>query len=453
MNAVAMFQDDLPAFIVGVALCTIALGLFAFALLGRNISNIDLPIAGAFAAAYGIRLVLTTASAAMLLDKPPWLPYVRAALEYIVPIPGAILFERFFSERLRWMNRLPTIAFIACAVVAIPFEIVTRQPGAFLNINNGIVIGFLGVYLLNIIMPAPGESQDWRILRLATAIFGAFIINEHFKFVHDRFGFTREPVGFLIFIGAIVFTLIRHTVRTQMRVASVDGELAAARQIQMSIIPKMPPAIRGLDLASIYAPASEVAGDFFDFLVIDEQWLGILVADVSGHGVPDALVASMLKVALAGHVEHAREPARLLHELNAFFCGKLERQFITATYTVIDAGNGKVTVGSAGHPPPILVRRDRSIEELAADGALMGRFPTAQFSERSTPIGDGDALVLYTDGIPEALNAAGEMWGEARFHDSLANGASAQQILEAVKSWSPILRDDITLVVAKCVAT
>ena len=238
-----------------------------------------------------------------------------------------------------------------------------------------------------------------------------------------------------------------------MRVASVDGELAAARQIQMSIIPKMPPAIRGLDLASIYAPASEVAGDFFDFLVIDEQRLGIFVADVSGHGVPAALVASMLKVALAGHVEHAREPARLLHELNAFFCGKLERQFITATYTVIDAGNGKVTVGSAGHPPPILVRRDRSIEELAADGALMGRFPTAQFSERSTPIGDGDALVLYTDGIPEALNAAGEMWGDARFHDSLANGASAQQILEAVKSWSPILRDDITLVVAKCVAT
>ena len=161
----------------------------------------------------------------------------------------------------------------------------------------------------------------------------------------------------------------------------------------------------------------------------------------------------MLKVALAGHVEHAREPARLLHELNAFFCGKLERQFITATYTVIDAGNGKVTVGSAGHPPPILVRRDRSIEELAADGALMGRFPTAQFSERSTAIGDGDALVLYTDGIPEALNATGEMWGDARFHDSLANGASAQQILEAVKSWSPILRDDITLVVAKCVAT
>src|SRR5207244_5340631 len=91
-----------------------------------------------------------------------------------------------------------------------------------------------------------------------------------------------NPVGFLIFIGTIVFTLIRHTVRTQMRVASVDGELAAARQIQMSILPKTPPPIRGLDLAAIYAPASEVAGDFYDFVAIDDRCVGILVADVSG---------------------------------------------------------------------------------------------------------------------------------------------------------------------------
>jgi phosphoserine phosphatase RsbU/P len=448
-DPLAMFQHDLPALIVGVALCTIAAGLFAFALLGRRISDIDPPIAGALAALYGLRLILTTASITMMVGNEPWIHYIHADLDYIVPIAGALLFARFFGERLRWLNRTATIAFVICALIGIPYDLATGHPGALEPINSAIVVFFLAVFLINIVMPAPGESQDWRILRAATAIFGLFVMNAHFNFVHDRFGFTREPVGFLIFIGAIVFTLIRHTVRTQLRVASVDGELAAARQIQMSILPKAPPLIRGLDLAAIYAPASEVAGDFYDFVGIDEGCVGILVADVSGHGVPAALVASMLKVALAGHVEHAREPARLLHELNAFFCGKLERQFITATYAIIDAGNGKATVGCAGHPAPLLVRRDRSIEEITADGALIGRFATARFSERSTAIRDGDALVLYTDGIPEALNAADEMWGDARFQDSLANGASAQQILDAVKSWSPTLRDDVTLVVAK----
>jgi sigma-B regulation protein RsbU (phosphoserine phosphatase) len=451
MTALAMLQNDVPALIVGVALCTIAAGLFAFGLLGRRIANIDLPIAGAFAALYGIRLIMRTQSITSMLGDPAWLHYVHSDLEYLVPVPGALLFQRFFGGRLRWLNRIATIAFVLCAAIGIPYDIVTHHPGALLPVNNAIVLFFLATYLINIVMPAPGESQDWRVLRAATAIFGFYVINAHFNFVRDRYGFSSEPVGFLIFIGTIVFTLMRHAVRTQLRVASVDGELAAARQIQMSILPKAPPSIRGLDLDAVYAPASEVAGDFYEFVPIDERCVGILVADVSGHGVPAALVASMLKVAVAGHTEHARHPARLLHELNAFFCGKLERQFITATYTVIDAGNGLTTVASAGHPSPLLIRGDRSVEEIAADGVLLGRFPSASYSERSTPIGNGDTLVLYTDGITEALSAGGEMWGESRFFQSLAAGASAQQVLDTVRSWSTPLGDDITLVIAKCV--
>ena len=445
-----MLQNDLPALIVGVALCTIAIGLFVFGLLDRQISDIDLPLAGAFAALYGIRLFVRTQSITALLGDATWLHYVQADLEYLVPVPGALLFQRFFGPRLVRLNRLATIAFTLGALVGIPYDLATHRPGAFNPVNNAIVLFFLATYLINIVMTAPGESQDWRILRAATAIFGLFVINSHFQFVPSR-GFASEPVGFLIFIGTIVFTLIRQMVRTQIRVASVDGELAAARQIQMSILPRTLPAIRGLDLSAIYAPASEVAGDFYEFVPIDAQCLGILVADVSGHGVPAALVASMLKVAVAGHGEHARSPARLLHELNTFFCGKLERQFITATYTVIDAASGEAIVASAGHPAPLVVRADRSVEEVVTDGALIGRFRAAKFSQRSTRMSDGDALVLYTDGITEALSSGGEMWGERRFHASLAAGAGVEQILDSVRSWSTTLADDITLVVAKCV--
>lgn len=441
-------QADLPALIVGVALCTIAAGLFAFTFLGRRIANIDLPIAGAFAALYGIRLIMRTQSITLMLGNPAWIHYLHADLEYLVPVPGALLFQRFFGERLRWLNSMATIAFTLCAAAGIPYDIATHNPGALIPVNNAIVLFFLATYLINIVMPAPMESQDWRILRVATAIFGLYVINAHFNFVPNR-GFTSEPVGFLIFIGTIVLTLLRHSIRTQIRVAAVNGELAAARQIQMSILPKKPPAIRGLDLAAVYAPASEVAGDFYEFVPIDDRSVGILVADVSGHGVPAALVASMLKVAVAGHPEHARHPARLLQELNSFFCGKLERQFITAAYALIE--DGIATIASAGHPSPLLIRGDRSVEEIAADGVILGRFPKASYLERSTAIVNGDTLVLYTDGITEALSAGGEMWGESRFHQSLAAGASAQQVLDTVRSWSTTLGDDITLVIAKCV--
>src|SRR6266550_2984246 len=178
MDALQMLQQDLPALIVGVALCTIAAGLFAFGLLGRRIANIDLPLAGAFAA----------------------------------------------------LNRIATIAFILGAAAGIPYDIARRHPGAFVPVTNAIVLFFVATFLINIVVPAPDESQDWRILRVATAIFGFYVINAHFNIVRDRYGFSSEPVGFLIFIGTIVFMLIRHFVRTQIRVASVDGELAAARQ-------------------------------------------------------------------------------------------------------------------------------------------------------------------------------------------------------------------------------
>jgi len=451
MDAIAIFHQDFPTLVVAIAICTAGLALFAFSLLGRRISNIDLSLAGAFAMTYGFRLIMRTQAIALLAGNPAWLPYLSSAMQYVVPVPAAVLFERFFGERLRWLNRIAAVAFIAVALIAIPTEIVRREPFAFSAIEDVIVTCSMILYFANIILFAPGDSKDRRILRAGTAVFGVYVLNEHFRFTHLPFGVSSEAFGFLIFIGTVVATLVRHAIRTQVRVAEVDGELAAARQIQMSILPKTPPKIRGLDLSAVYAPASEVAGDFYDFLPLGEDGVGILIADVSGHGVPAALVASMLKAALASHVELANEPARLLHGLNRFFCGKLERQFITASYLSIDAATGALKIASAGHPPPVIVRADRSIEELTADGVLLGRFAGARYCQSSALLRAGDAVVLYTDGVTEALNAKGEMWGEARFHESLAAGASVQQVLGALNSWSRTLQDDVTLVVAKCV--
>src|SRR5438105_4915232 len=158
MTALAMLQNDLPALIVGVALCTIAAGLFAFGLLGRRIANIDLPLAGAFAALYGLRLIMRTESITAMLGDPAWLHYVHADLEYLVPVPGALLFQRFFGERLRRLNRVATIAFILGAAAGIPYDIAKGHPGAFLPVTNALVLFFVATFLINIVMPAPDES-------------------------------------------------------------------------------------------------------------------------------------------------------------------------------------------------------------------------------------------------------------------------------------------------------
>jgi serine phosphatase RsbU (regulator of sigma subunit) len=105
-----------------------------------------------------------------------------------------------------------------------------------------------------------------------------------------------------------------------------------AREIQLSILPQKLPKIHGLEIVARYIPMSSVAGDFYDFIVVDEKHVGILVADVSGHGLPGALIASMLQVALAAQSPHAFDPARVLAGLNRSLCGKFKHHFVTAAY-------------------------------------------------------------------------------------------------------------------------
>jgi len=170
---IGTFEQDLPALFVGIALCTIAAGLFAFALLGRRISNIDLPIAGAFAAAYGLRLILRTPTIIEILGDPISLHYLHSAMEYIVPIPAAMLFERLFGDRFRRLNRITVGLFVVYAIVAIPYEIAVREPGALGRWHNALVVLLIILFLYNIARTR--ATADVGILRVASAIFAIYV--------------------------------------------------------------------------------------------------------------------------------------------------------------------------------------------------------------------------------------------------------------------------------------
>ncbi len=183
----------------------------------------------------------------------------------------------------------------------------------------------------------------------------------------------------------LVLRGIREQLASQLQ--TIRGEMDTARQIQLSILPREIPAIKGLDISARYLPMTAVAGDFYDFIPIDENRIGILVADVSGHGMPAALISSMLKIALDGQTKYASDPARVLAGLNHALCGKFKGHFVTAVYVVVDTAKQSVLYAGAGHPPLIL--RDhaaRETRDFVENGLFLGVFPEATYTVAEIPL-------------------------------------------------------------------
>jgi sigma-B regulation protein RsbU (phosphoserine phosphatase) len=272
--------------------------------------------------------------------------------------------------------------------------------------------------------------------------------------------YIHKPFSPAVVKARVQTHLVLRGIREQLarQLLTIQKELETARQIQMSILPYEIPKIVGLDIAARYVPMTSVAGDFYDFIVVDEKHIGILVADVSGHGMPAALIASMLKIALAAQAAHAADPARVLLGLNQALCGKFQYHFVTAAYLFVDMENRTLTYAGAGHPPLLLWGGTsdgvRAIEE---NGLFLGKFDFAQYSSVAMPLEAGGWGLLYTDGIAETTDPAGTEFGAERFREFLAleqNTAAdrfANSLLEELSRWSARgpgvdLDDDITLV-------
>ena len=239
---------------------------------------------------------------------------------------------------------------------------------------------------------------------------------------------------------------------------TIQKELETARQIQLSILPSEIPKIQGLDIAARYVPMTSVAGDYYDFIVVDEKHIGILVADVSGHGMPAALIASMLKIALSAQEAHAADPAQVLLGLNHALCGKFQHHYVTAAYLFVDMEKRTLTYAGAGHPPLLLWGgSSKGVRAVMENGLFLGSFPFATYSSVELPLNSGDRALLYTDGISETANSVGVQFGADRFKEFLETEQStsadhfADRLLEELSRWSARgstegLNDDITMV-------
>jgi serine phosphatase RsbU (regulator of sigma subunit) len=271
--------------------------------------------------------------------------------------------------------------------------------------------------------------------------------------------YIHKPFSPAVVQARVRTHLVLRGVREQLarQLQAIRGEMDTARKIQLSILPRTIPVIKGLDIAARYIPMTSVAGDFYDFIPIDEKRIGILVADVSGHGMPAALIASMLKIALDGQTACATDPARVLAGLNHALCGKFQGHFVTAVYVVIDTGKQSLLYAGAGHPPLIIMDHEAGEpRDFVENGLFLGAFPEATYTAMEIPFKTGDWGVLYTDGILEMTDASEEQFGLDRLkqflqkNQDLSVGRFVDTLLDELSRWSDPAsgrepEDDVTL--------
>jgi phosphoserine phosphatase RsbU/P len=275
--------------------------------------------------------------------------------------------------------------------------------------------------------------------------------------------YIHKPFSPAVVAARVHTHLVLRAMREELarQLQTIRGELETARKIQLSILPREIPKFSGLDIAARYIPMTSVAGDFYDFIVVDENRIGILVADVSGHGISAALIASMLKIAFAAQAPHACDPVRVLSGLNEILCGKFEGHYVTAAYVLIDTQAGTMRYAGAGHPP--LVVREKvagKTHAVAENGLFLGYFPEAEYSAVEIPFREGDSVVLYTDGISEMMDPSHEQFGEKRLtlfleeHYDLPASQFADSLLDRLSLWSGRASgedpdDDVTLLAVR----
>lgn len=215
-------------------------------------------------------------------------------------------------------------------------------------------------------------------------------------------------------------TVSEHMRALEKRNQQLEDDLLLARKTQEAFVPRTVFSAPGYECYARYAPVDQVGGDYFDFFDLGERGIGIFIGDVSGHGVPAALITAMLKMTCSLHVSSAESPGDFLRLLNRSLYRKTGVHFLTAFMAFLDPAARRMTYSNAGHCCPLLYRAESGdIEDLDSYGLIMGLLPFDEYEDAVVDLHDGDRLLFYTDGVTETRNPRGQMYGPRRLRKFL----------------------------------
>jgi len=299
-----------------------------------------------------------------------------------------------------------------------------------------------------LVAPLLYGKQNMGVLALANGPMGTAFTQSDFVV----FKSISEQSAFALY-NAIIYSEANEKKR-------LDHDLEIARDIQRILLPSEAPALRGFDISGINVPARQVSGDYFDYIKIDEERLGVAIADVSGKGVPASLIMAICRSVLRSQAGNNVSPAEVLRKVNRQLYPDIkEDMFISMAYLVVDHARSQVTLSRAGHDAPLLYKRaTQTVTPIKPPGMVLG-IDSGSVFDRITVDFDvllepGDCLVLYTDGVTEALDAEGDEFGLERSIQSVrasaGNGAAAiiSRVIDDVRNFagSQPQNDDITLI-------
>ena len=461
-QALAMLRGQLVEIISGAIFVSVGLAACAIAAIRRSGVRLFLWL-GIWSAMYGTGLL--TRSPAVVAASPKWLqmslPYANAVNTYLVVVVAFLAFLELTVGRLRLVLGIVLVAGITVAVAGIGWVVFGGSEGKFMQYNQLVTVCGLLVLLTVVSVKKLSEKflvfVNRRVLATGTLVFVsvALWVNLSRALLQYETPHLVNHIGFAVFLLSLGYVGVQIVSVGERRLLSIEKELEVARQLQSSILPTVIPEIPNVRISVSYRPMTAVAGDFYEFVAVGGNRIGFLVADVTGHGVPAALIASMIKVATQSVVPCAHDPREVLCGLNRILFPQTRDQFVSAAYLWLDVDGHKALYSAAGHPP-LLRWRKGNLERIESNGLLFGVIPDPDYPVCVLDVCSGDRFLLYTDGVTEPQNSSGDCFGDQKLEEVVRNNQLrppselADQLLSEIRRWQPASlaqQDDITLIV------
>ena len=449
-NVFPKIDPNAPYLFLGASLVVCALIVAAIAVTQRKRNSVLIWLA-VFALLDGSRLWLKSDLPWTHTTMHPVFARMRVAVDFLVPIPTIMFLKAsgFFGLALRmfaWLVSILSLLGFASAVLW----------GYSLSIafyyNLAMAISILAFILWSKRDTNLGNQSH--VVRWALLIYFSACGLSYLGALCG-FHWRIEPIACVFLFFVFGYVVAQDVMSRHRQLHQIERELKIAREIQLSILPSRVPASLNFSAVARYVPKCAVAGDFYDFVVMDDYQVGLFVADVNGHGVPAALIASMLKLAIDAQRDNFfNSPDALLCEVNKLLCRNAQSQLVTAAYAYLNSNTGELLYSAAGHPPMLLLRHGE-VRAIERNGLLLAAFPTASYQTLRLRLHPNDRILLYTDGITEAANRDGTEFGIERLKELLKESETmsiaelADSIVAAISRWSVTQQDDLTVVLCE----
>jgi serine phosphatase RsbU (regulator of sigma subunit) len=366
----------------------------------------------------------------------PWQTVPRRTIVIFVLAVFFVFLGVGFANDVIDMGRQPTLRFAVSVFLTGLLSVLYAYTGVRLGRKSWIaffplfVLQFLFMWLFaNWLPDAPMPAQ----------LNAGQTDHLHIRLIFDGIAIiTSVALGYAGFAHVSVSEAKRH-VKLQLEKASLDSEMAAAREIQRVMVPEDVPPVAGYAIESVYRPAAEVGGDFFQMIPLNSGRTLVVIGDVSGKGLRAAMIVSMIVGILCAESEHTEEPSEILTELNRRLCGRTHGGFATCLVVRLEPGPG-IALANAGHPSPYL----NGVDVKMTGSMPLGVVADATYEQTGMEMRAGDRVVLITDGVPEAQNEARELLGFGRVESLMREGASVRDVAEAAERHGQ--QDDITVI-------